>query len=427
MPKKHRNELVAGIFVALALAALVGVVLWLGGSTMISRPAGNAVFYVNEKTGATGLVPGNPVLINDSQIGRISWIQTTPEGRTLYHVDLFEKIVLHSDGTALAVQPMVGTPKLVITSRGSEDKPVSSASNPIPLTASGLDAAMGNVATAADNLRVITESVRNELDSTRRTAMLTQLKTITDSLAHAADNVSTMTGNLLHESDPKAKDSLVAKARASADDVNKITATVATQLDGANPQALLTKVHKSVDDMNAITADAKPKIQQTLSAVQDTATQIQNYTRKDVAEVLANLRQVNSKVMTIASNFVEVSDQARVIVTLSRDRLDEMLDNMTQVSQDLKSTAKEVRRNPWRLLYQPDQKELRTQNIHDAARAFAAGAEQLYQAVNKLSALSKSPNIKSDDPELIKIRQQLQETFDNFHKAEDSLWKELAK
>ena len=102
---------------------------------------------------------------------------------------------------------------------------------------------------------------------------------------------------------------------------------------------------------------------------------------------------------------------------------------MKSVSLNLNAAAKEIRRNPWRLLAKPSEKEERTQNIYDATRAFAEGAEQLDDALVRLKALrqARPDGVKTDDPELLKIRKHLKTTFEKFRKAEDSLWKEVAK
>ena len=81
-------------------------------------------------------------------------------------------------------------------------------------------------------------------------------------------------------------------------------------------------------------------------------------------------------------------------------------------------------RNPWRLIHKPEEPEIRSQNIHDAARAFSNGAEQLDQALAKLKAVDP----KTVAPEQIKkIQDHLRKTFENFSKAEQALWKEFTK
>ena len=40
---------------------------------------------------------------------------------------------------------------------------------------------------------------------------------------------------------------------------------------------------------------------------------------------------------------------------------------------------------------------------------------------------SRPEGIKADDPELVRLREQLQASFDKLHCAEDKLWEELQK
>jgi methyl-accepting chemotaxis protein len=182
-----------------------------------------------------------------------------------------------------------------------------------------------------------------------------------------------------------------------------------------------------MDNVAEIIQDAKPKIGRTLTAVEDAAQQISQYARTDVADLLADLRAANTEILKITRDFSTVSEQTKQLMLVNRDNIDELIDNMVQVSDNLKATSKDVRRSPWRLLHQPDPKELHSQNIYDAARSFANGAEQLDQAVAKMTNLAKaSPQgIPVDDPTLGKIREHLEQTFEKFGKAEQALWQEL--
>ena len=88
MPKKTHNELLAGVFVVLALAALMGVVLWLGATDMFKQMHQRAAFYVEESQGSVGLERGNAVLVNDRVVGKIGDIRPGGNGRTLYFADI---------------------------------------------------------------------------------------------------------------------------------------------------------------------------------------------------------------------------------------------------------------------------------------------------------------------------------------------------
>ncbi len=129
------------------------------------------------------------------------------------------------------------------------------------------------------------------------------------------------------------------------------------------------------------------------------------------------------------SNIEAMSQQIRNMVNANQDNVNEILDNFTQASADLKSGIKEIRRNPWRLLCKHQKDELRSQNIYDAARAFSEGAAELDQAVAKMVTLVKMypKRLPDDDPQMQRVRKHLDDVFKRFTEAEDALWKALGK
>ena len=303
---------------------------------------------------------------------------------------------VHSDGKAKVAAALIGGAKLVIVDRGTQDAPLADIEHAVELTG-GLDQTMADLSDAVGKVNEIADVIRRELDREQSGAILAKVHSVIDSLKAASQNVVEISANIRTETDPNVESSLIAK------------------------------VHESVDDVKTMTADARPKVSEALTAVRETAQKIRKYTDEDVADILTKLREVNTKILKITKDFAVVSEQTKQIVLVHRDNIDEMIDNMTQVSANLKATSKEVRRNPWRLLYRPEKGEFASQNIYDAARAFSNGAEQLDQALAKLSGLSKAhpEGLPTDDPEFQKVREQLKESFTNFTKVEQALWKEL--
>ncbi|MCK4602843.1 MAG: hypothetical protein KAU28_10285, partial [Phycisphaerae bacterium] len=272
-----------------------------------------------------------------------------------------------SDGQAVVVSPPVGIAKVVVTDFGLDEK-LADDDNPILLTG-GLDQAMMSIGTAVDNLKSVSQTLKAELDPDRTEALLAKIHIIVDDLKMAAGHIA------------------------------------------------------------AITTDARPKVKKITTAMTETTERIEQYAKTDVAEILTKLRETNSEILQIAKDFRDVSTQAKEIMFVNRERIDEMIDNMTIVSANLKATSKEIRRNPWRLIYKPKPDEIHSQNIYDAARAFSNGAEQLDQAILKLTGLAKAhpEGLAADDPQLLKVRKQIEDAFLKFSKAEQSLWKELTK
>ncbi len=78
MPRKKHNELVAGLFVLLTLALLIGVLVWLGAADMFKPARQRAYFYISEKTGDLQLAEGSLVKSGGAPIGRIAKIERQP-------------------------------------------------------------------------------------------------------------------------------------------------------------------------------------------------------------------------------------------------------------------------------------------------------------------------------------------------------------
>ena len=400
MAKRRHNEFAAGLFVLIALGAGVAVLVWLGAAEVFTPAKGLATFYVKESSGDPGLEKGSLVVIAGKEMGKV--IETTyqmDKGRTLYLARLSrEDVKIYSDGEAHVAAGLVGGGKLVITDRGTSEAGLADDENPVEITG-GLDRAMGDIAAAAENLKQVSEAVEQELSIEQAGTVLVKIHAILDDLKTTSAKVV------------------------------QIAANVYGEVDAANKASVLAKAHRTMDDINQISSDAKPKVSKALTSVVNVTAKVEKYTDKDIANLLVDLRKSTTKLVEIAADFKTVSSTARDIVVLNRENLDEMIANMKSVSLNLNAAAKEIRRNPWRLLAKPSEKEERTQNIYDAARAFAEGAEQLDDALVRLKALRqvRPDGVKTDDPELIKIRKHIQETIKKFRTVEDALWKEAEK
>ncbi len=374
MPKKQRSELKAGIFVIAALAILLGVVFWLGSSNIFSNVTSKAVFYANNSGGPLGLSVDYAVQINDVKVGRIISVTVdTEKKRTLYVVGIEKKnLTIYSDGKAKVSANLMGTGSLVITSLGTKDKPIADEKHPILI--------VGGISEAIDNITTISNTLKKELDEKVKDSLLSKIKKIASNLLTTSKDIKKMAGNITPETDANKPGTILANIKTT----SKNLASATTTIDG--------------------------------------------YVQKDLGQLLAKIREISTSVLKTANNLSTTSEKLKQFVVGNSDNLDEMIDNMVAVSANLEAASKEIRRNPWRLFYKPDEKKMHSVNIYDAARAFDEGATQLNIVVTKLKALrlldAKDP---AAEKEIREVREQLLKTFKSFKRVEDALWKEASK
>ena len=109
------------------------------------------------------------------------------------------------------------------------------------------------------------------------------------------------------------------------------------------------------------------------------------------------------------------------------ERIDRIMNNIAEVSTNLKLTTREVRRAPWKLLYKPRQKEFKIQSLVDSAGAFAAGAERMDSAALRLQKLMDTAVDKTmvDKEQIKSMVAELETSFEQFREVEKKFWDEL--
>jgi ABC-type transporter Mla subunit MlaD len=444
--RKHVSELTAGLFVVIGLAVVLSVVIWLGASDLLMRSRGQIWLYVEQSAGWTGLEPGQQVYVGSVPAGRISRVRFEPEtGRTFFRVDLeIPDLKIRSDAEIVYVEGVLGGSRVDVLSAGSAEDVPDSPQRAVALRAGGpmgaiqelsgrlsdeLDAnapesLLGKIHAIVDDLQdaagTVTEiaaGVQGQLDADAPNALLGKIH-------RTLDDINAMSETLRGEFDANTAAALLAKVHVTADDINRVTASLARQSDPGVAGSLLDHVRGIVTDVHEVTKDIKPRVIRLATNAEVTSARLREYVEYDVLLLLIDLQNTGKEILQLSRNFAELSRTARDIVKLNRGNIDEMIDNMTTVSADLKAAAKEIRRNPWRLLYTPKKEEIHSQNVFAAARSFSTAAEQLDQALAKLRAADPD---RLDDEELQKIREHLRESFENFSKAEQALWQELRR
>ena len=426
MARQRKTELAAGIFVIAGAALLTGVVVWLGGLTVGGR---YAYLTAPLAIGDTSIRTDSVVRVGTIDVGKVDRVTPTDDWQSFtYRIRLSGQVVIRQDARILATAPTLGgVGSLTIIDLGSPAAPPADRDHPARLHL-GANPLVANMLTeigyGPDQRTAFQEaltSINQTVQGLRDLTLVLQTQMIPGDPANLLGQAQATVGALRH----------------AAESLDTQVTTMRAQLDPNVPEGMLSKLHRSLDNAELATDQAagmlvavRPGVQSAVTDVAQTARQLNAYTQHDVAELLGTLRQSSTALLAATNNLRDTTGSAGEMVRLGRGQVEEIVANLSQVSVNLKATSREVRRRPWLLLGESNAQDVRSRNIESAALAFADGARQLDQALDNLNGLAAGQDaekpIPLDDPQLVLIRQRLDDSFERFTQAEQALWKELA-
>jgi hypothetical protein len=153
---------------------------------------------------------------------------------------------------------------------------------------------------------------------------------------------------------------------------------------------------------------------------------------KDARATLAHVREKNlPQIDAILEDGVKGADR----LAGAMERLDNeltarvpdvraLLWDLRQAGAQIKLATMEVRRSPWKLLYQPSGDELARENLYESARAFAIASSDLRVAGETLDAvLAQAPERFANDPAFRDaIRGSVIDSVERWEKAQQRLF-----
>src|SRR5205814_1579232 len=130
-------------------------------------------------------------------------------------------------------------------------------------------------------------------------------------------------------------------------------------------------------------------------------------------------------VQKTVANTRDISGSAKTLLAGNRGKLDGVIASVKTTADNLKAASAEIRRSPWRLLYQPKQDELSNLNLYDSARQFAEGANDLNDAAQALRDALKTGGADAKKEEIDRLVERLKTSADNFHGVGQKLWQRV--
>jgi len=249
------------------------------------------------------------------------------------------------------------------------------------------------------NITAITEQLRTDLPE-----IASKMKSTLDH----ADASMARVEKLLEDVAPTIRDGLT-DARQALADVREVIRNVRERYKTWRERvdSITSGIDESVKLVRDIVKDNGPTITKFINDAGAIMVEVREKRLKEVEKIIA-------KIDKSMDNFMVSTAELRDLLVSQRPVLERTLANAQLASDQLKLATIEIRRSPWRLLYVPKDEELETDNLYDAARAFALAAGTLDAASQELRAVvEKTPDNKAEIERQIKHLELLFERFED--------------
>jgi len=400
MPKKKQNEVAVGLTVLVVLVLTVYIVVTLADWSSLFTTQQEITVRLPYKTGLKGLAQGSPIHLGGVKIGSISDAgilapDTKGDERSevfvFFTMQLPEHYQLRTD-CLLAPQSNVlgGQVVLSIEDLGQDGEPIRD----------------GQV-TDLSLVSTLMNALTSEFDPNDPESLLGRIKS--EFTKENKDSVITHLKSAISKLDT----SMSAIAELLPQNLQKLDATLET-------------AHAAIEQIKTVVKDERiNKIMQNLT---ETSSNLKLATSKldNTSSVVSDLFQQKLKKIDATLETAHAAIK-RMKTVVKDERIDKMMQNLTETSSNLKLATQEIRRAPWKLLYKPGEKEFRIQALVDSAATFASGAETLDSTSLRLRRLMDEMNESQEvDKERIDAMLiELENSFKQFQKAEMMFWQEL--
>jgi len=241
------------------------------------------------------------------------------------------------------------------------------------------------------------------------------------------------------------QNSLMREVVSIAENINELTAALREQARTDNDAAVLAKVHVALSSLNDTLLDvremvsaAKPKVDATLTSVASAANKIDaqvleqlrgELDRDDPESLIGRIHVALTHADASLQNIETITDATEKLVILNRPALNRTIDAVAEAADELNAGINELRTQPWRILFPPDEGEQAKVVTFQAARLFATAAVNLERVTERLEVLREADQNSKDavlsPEELEALRSDLRRSFEKFNEAETYLWEQV--
>ncbi len=376
--ERNRNNVKAGLWVSLSLALTIATIISLTDFWKdFSQPTTQYTVVFPVAAGVKNLQSGGKVRVGGVDMGTVVSVTAEivpgePLERILVTIRVDEAVQLWGNAKVHVTPPLIGTEAwLDITDVGDPS---------VPLPSTGL------VGISAEGLLTMLVGSDN---ADKADSVFDKALVVMDNIAVVTEDVRALTGQIRNEDWPHWADriGLIVDWGANATD----------QLDRImdEGEGLLVSAHEVI-------TDNRDSIQTIAANVEATSQDMQAIMARFRTESMARIDRMLDSGGRAMAQAQGILDDLGVALDYWVPQFDETFADIRLAAQQMKLTATELRRGPWKLLYRPSNDELENELLYDSVRSFAFAAADMKASATAIERVLNrhAANLGDSDPEL---------------------------
>ncbi len=425
---RSRNNVKAG---ALTLVCLILFVVWIvavGDLLEIFQPKRRYVLEFPLAMGTQGLTVGSAVEVGGQPVGHVSRIEREPGddklGLVVVTVAIERGLNIYENAEVELRRPLLGAGAALNFSYLGDEALIDAPGHGNSLLEPDKGERLRGV--LAPGFLTQLGFTREDIEATK--AMLANLEEITERVAHIAAQLEGELPGRFHDLERMGQDlssvieefrsrwpawmerfdGVIARAEA-------VTATA--ERVSENVDAGVTQARELMGEVQGEWEAAAPKMQRILDNVEE-----------GTAIAKTDLLTLIEEARAGMEGYASLGRQLSQFSAEQQPSLERTLANARLASEQLKLTAQEVRRAPWRLLYRPSERETKEELLYDAARSYAQAVNDLWAASEALREVETEGGAATRAaPERVEqLLDQMQRALDDYELVEQAFLEKLS-
>ncbi len=426
--ERQRNNVRAGIFVTVAGALAIAILLALSDIAALFEQSNTYRVSFPVSSGVGDLTTGSSVRIGGLKIGRVKRVDlqrsegASPLDRIEAEFEITSEVELYDNARLMIGQPLLGA-----------DAWISIASVGDP-AGGGVRLAPGALLQGAIAPGMLTDLLGPE-NASRADEIVADLKDFTAFLAALDGEYDQRIRPVLEQAGFTADEVRALVARINGEDwprwagaIDRVFSDVHELSDGldaavADGRSFIANVDSTINRTNDLIDANRPEIDALIRRLNETGVDLQAIVKRFDAETIDRVHAFLDQGQQGMESFTRVGERINQQLDVIGPDLETAMANARLASEQLKLTTVEVRRSPWKLLYQPSKGEFEHELLYEAARSFAVAASDLKAASESVDrVMARHGDRLAMDPDTAnQLREHLHASFERYRAAQQRL------